>query len=310
MMRPPATHPADNPALLPDHPFTTTQALQLGLSRRRLDELVATSEIRRVLTGVYVRADIEDTVAVRCAAARLVLAPFVVICDRTAAWLWGVDTFEYRELEILPPLEVFALRGFTRPRREGCKGGTRDLAPEDVVDLEGVLVTPPLRTALDLACKLSRRSALAALDGFMRSHGLTTVELKRGLRRYFRRRGVVQARELVPLADGGAESPGESWTRIVILDHGLPKPELQWWVTVDGVPTFRLDMAYPKHKVAIEYDGREFHEGEDHRLHDAARRRWLTDHGWTVVVVTKEDFSVEAVSGWIGLVRRGLGQAA
>jgi hypothetical protein len=144
----------------------------------------------------------------------------------------------------------------------------------------------------------------------MREHGLTREQLGRELVRYFRRRGVVQARRLVPLADPRAESAGESWTRTEMVDHGLPVPDLQVWVDVAGVPTFRLDMAYPRHKVAVEYDGREFHEGADHEQRDRARRAWLRDHGWTVVVVTKDMFTAEAIDAWTQEIRDALQRSA
>jgi hypothetical protein len=280
-----------------------------GLSRHRLDQLLLNGEIRKVLRNVYVSADVPDCVELRVKAAALVLSPFVVVRDRTAAWLWGVDTFEFRELEIPPPLEASALRERARPRGAGVQGGIRDLVPHDVVTLCGMAVTTPLRTALDLACTLSRRDALAALDGFMRLHGITHAQLRRELVRYFRRRGVVQARELVQYADPRAESPGESWTRMSMIDRGLRPPELQHWVNVDGVPTYRLDMAYPKHRVAIEFDGREFHEGEERRAADRARRRWLEEHGWTVIVVTKDDFTEERIDEWVHAIRVALRQA-
>lgn len=287
-------------------PFTWPTARDHGLSRKQLTALVREGDVRRVLRNVYVGAHVPDTVESRVAAARLVISPWSVICDRTAAWLWGVDTFDYRELEILPPIESFVLRGHSRPRRIGVNGGVRDLRSRDVVDLGGLAVTSPLRTALDLACKLRRRDALAALDGFMRLHGITQDEMRRELVRYFRRRGVVQARALVQHADPRAESPGESWTRMEMLDRGLPTPGLQHWVEVDGVPTFRLDMAYEKHRVAIEYDGREFHEGTERREADRRRRDWLSRHGWTVVVVTKDDFTLDATDVWIQQIRGAL----
>lgn len=294
------------PGPIPATPFTAPMAHALGVSRKRLDRLVQEREVRRVLQGVYVRADVEDSVDVRAAAARLVLSPFHVVCDRTAAWLLRIDTFDFRELEILPPLETFALRTHSRTRRRGCASGTRDLLPRDVCDVNGVPTTTPLRTAIDLACKLSRRDALAALDAFMASYALTTQELRRELVRYFRRRGVVQARELVPLAHPDAESPGESWTRMEMIDHRLPPPSLQHWVTWRGVKLFRLDLSYPKHKIAVEYDGREFHDDEERREHDRQRRKWLRDHGWTVVVVTKDDFTPEAVDRWVNEIRDAL----
>ncbi|MXI40516.1 hypothetical protein GRW07_24960, partial [Escherichia coli] len=123
------------------------------------------------------------------------------------------------ELACIPPLEVFVLRGRKRVQRSEARGGARDLLPEDVVEVEGVLVTTPLRTALDLSCRLRRYEALAALDAFARQHGLTPRELALELaRRYRRRRGVVQARELVALVTSLAESAGESFTRLAIHD--------------------------------------------------------------------------------------------
>lgn len=294
---------------LPKTPFTTPTAHALGITRKHLDRLVRERVVRRVLQGVYVASEVEDTIDVRACAAGLVLRPFSVLCDRTAAWLLGIDTFDYRELEILPPLETVVLRHHSRTRRRGCAGGSRDLRPEDVTEVGGVLITTPIRTALDLACTLRRRDALAALDGFMRVYGLTSEELVQGLVRYSGRRGVVQARELVPLADPAAESPSESWTRMEIVDHGLPAPKLQWWVAHRGRQLFRLDLAYPKHKVAVEYDGREFHDSAARREHDRMRREWLTAHGWTVIVVTKDDFTPEAIDRWIQEVRDALGWA-
>ncbi len=259
------------------------------------------------MRDVYLRADIHDTPIVRAKAAALVVSENAVICDRTAGWLWDVDTFEYRELEVPAPVETYLLRGKGRVKRRECRGGERDLAPHDICVRHGLRVTTPLRTTLDLGCKLGKRDALAALDGFMRKHGITRAEMTRALPRYFRRRGVVQLRRLVPLADPRAESPGESWTRLEIIEAGLPWPQLQYWVCEHGRPVFRLDLAYPKSKVAVEYDGREFHDMDDEqREHDEARREWLRQRGWTVIVVTKDDFGPEALTSWLRELRTAL----
>lgn len=298
------------PASLPDGPFTWPQARKRGVTRHQLEAALSDRTIRRVLRNVYVRSDVPDTQLLRCQAARLVISPFAVVCDRTAAWLHDVDVLEYRELEILPPLETYVLRGHTAVRRPECAGGKRDLQPEDICELFGLHVTTPLRTAMDLGCKLSRRDALAALDAFMRAYGITHDDLRRNLGRYFRRRGVVQLRELIPLADPRAESAGESWTRLAIIDAGLPVPEPQFWIEIGGVPTYRLDLAYPKHRVVVEYDGRQFHEPDHRRQYDEARREWLRRHGWTVIVVDKDSFSDEALTAWLGELRVALRLAA
>lgn len=294
------------PPELPKTPFTWPDARRLGILRARFDELIANRVIRKVLQNVYVRSEVPDTTEVRARAAVLVLSPFAVACDRTAAWIMGVDTFDYRELDILPALETFVLRGQARTRRPECRGGERDLLDRDVCLISGVPVTTPLRTALDLGCKLPRRDALAAMDAFMRQYGLSREELQVEARRYFRRRGVVQLRQLIPLADPRSESSGESWTRLGIIDAGLPVPEPQCWVEDRGVPLFRLDLGYPRARVCVEYDGRQFHERLHDREHDEERRAWLKRHGWIVIVVTKDSFTDEAMGHWLEELRVAL----
>ena len=171
--------------------------------------------------------------------------------------------------------------------------------------INGVPITKPLRTAMDLGCNLSRRRAMAAIDAFRRKYGITKGDMESVLPRYFRRRGVRQLRELIPLSTDEAESTGESWTRLEIVDAGLPMPKPQHWIHIDGVPTFRLENAYPEQKVAVEYDGEEFH-GPEQREYDRLRRKWLRDHGWIIIVVDKNSFTFEAISAWIGELRDAL----
>lgn len=294
----------------PDIPFTWSHAQAFGITRRNLDDAVSSRTVRRVTRGVYLRYDIPDTTEVRVAALALVLNPFTVVCDRTAAWVYGIEVLDFRELDLLPRLETYALRGHSRTGRPECTRGQRDLLPEDIRWVGGVPVTTPLRTCMDLGCKLSRRRALAAMDAFRREFDITTEEMMRTLPRYFRRRGVIQLRELVPLADPRSESPRESWTRLAIIDAGLPAPTPQYWIFVDGRPTFRLDLAYPHAKVAVEYDGREFHESDDQREADEARRKWLRDRGWVVIVLGQDSFAPGAVDEWLADLKAALRLAA
>lgn len=288
------------PSEIPDFPFTTLQARRWGWRTDDLTAAVKDRRLVRVLTGVYVRSDVPLDAMLRAKAAALVVSSHTVICDRTAAWILGVDAFRFAELDVMPPLDTYVLRGCRATDRPECDGGSRDLQPQDWVFIGGVRVTTPVRTALDLGCKLPRRQAVAAMDALMRVHGFTTADLMRELPRYFRRRGVVQLRQLVPLVDGLAESSGESWTRLEIADHGLPLPVAQHWVNVDGVPTYRLDLAYPRARIAIEYDGEQFHTQPEDRERDRVRREWLRDHGWRVIVVDRFSFSDDAAAAWIG----------
>ena len=78
---------------------------------------------------------------------------------------------------------------------------------------------------------------------------------------------------------------------------------------VDGVPTYRLDLAYPKAKIAIEYDGEEFHSSAEARAADEMRRAFLRSAGWVVIVVGKHSFADEALEQWIGVLREALAVA-
>jgi hypothetical protein len=290
----------------PDRPFTPTQAADLGIKRHRVNLAVRDRVLRRILRGVFVRAELPDTIDLRATAAALVVGPSSVVTDRTAAWIHGVDVLTYAEHDVLPPIESCVLRRNARTRRAGVDGRTRDLAPEDVMVINGLRVTTPLRTALDLGCHLRRRDALAALDQFMRIHGITHAQLSTAAIRFFRRRGVIQLRQLIPLADPRAESQRESWTRLEIIDSGLPCPQPQYWIEVDGVPTYRLDLAYPRRRVAVEYDGIEFHRTPEQRRRDAERRTFLVEHGWTVIVIGNGDFTGAGLDRWISELRAAL----
>ena len=291
---------------IPDRPFTLQQASAFGLSDHRLRSALNDGEIRRIVRGVYAPTDLEDTAASRAEAVALVVRPHQIVCDRTAAWLHDVDVFGLTDKFVLPEVEVCALRGHAITELRGVDGRTRDLKPVDLMNLGRLRVTTPLRTALDLACGLGQHRALGALDQFMRHHAVTHWEMRQQLLRFRRRRGVVQARRLVALADPRAESPMESWVRLDIHLAGLPAPELQHPILHDGVLLYRLDHAYPAHRVAVEYDGEEWHHRtQAQREYDRERREWLRRHGWTVIVIDKDGVHGRSQS-WVNDLREAL----
>lgn len=295
-------------AALPAAPFTRARLAELGLRPTLLRSLIDRGEVIRLLRGVYVPAGLEVTHLLRVQAVSLVVDPGHVACDRTAAWIHGIDSFTSEESVVLPPIEICSLRGTHQTERADADGHTRDLEPADIMSIGGLRVTTPTRTALDLACLLRRREAYAVLNEFARHHAITKEQLGSELRRRYRgRRGVVQARALIPLVDPRLESQRESWTLLEILEAGLPAPEPQFWIEIDGVRTYRLDFAYPAFRIAIEYDGQDWHDRTDEqRDNDRARRRWLRDNGWTVIVLTQGCFTGIALDRWIDELRLAL----
>lgn len=293
----------------PDTPFTRPELTELGVGPSDLRRGLRLGEVRSVVRGVFARADLPDTITLRALAIAKVARPHHVVTDRTAAWLHGIDAHVYAEHEGVPAIETCALRGHEPTAIDGVDGRTRDLLPRDVMVLSGVRVTTPLRTALDLGCCLRRREAFGVLNEFARLHGLSSGDFVRELGRYRRRRGVVQLRDLAGLVDPRVESQRESWVLLAIADAGLPLPEPQIWIEVDGNPTYRLDFGYRRHRVCVEYDGLEAHDGPEQQAYDERRRAWLRDHGWVVIVVRAGDFSVPRIDRWLAELRAALAGA-
>lgn len=308
-MTPSTTGPAE--VTWPATPCTLAEVLSAGLTEQALRGRLRRGSLRTVLRGVYASPDDEDSLEFRARCASKVTSPHHVLTDRTAAWIHGVDVLVTAELAKLPPIETCALRGHQPTKVTGTDGRTRDLRPDDIMTIHGVRVTTPVRTALDLGCCLRRREAFAALNAFARAYGLTRADYLRRLPRFRGRRGVIQLRELVGLVDPRLESQRESWVYLEIVTAGLPRPEPQVWIDVGGVPTYRLDLAYPDLRVCVEYDGFAAHESDPGQAeYDAARRRWLREHGWRIIVVRNGDFTGDRLAAWVGRLREALREAA
>ena len=181
-------------------------------------------------------------------------------------------------------------------------------APGDVWELNGLLVSSPLRTACDLGRLLHRDQALAALDAMAALGRFSLAELVEATVRYKGYRGVVQLRTLVLVVDPRAQSPGESILRLRWLDTGLPRPECQCRVERPFGAPYAVDIGLPELRFGAEYDGEEFH-GADQEEHDSDRREWLHDvGGWLIEVARKRNIQGPAQDIHVTL-RRGYDQA-
>ncbi|SEF91075.1 Very-short-patch-repair endonuclease [Thermomonospora echinospora] len=230
-----------------------------------------------------------DVLTARVRSLASVLPAHAVFAERTAAWLWGVDASSMGVGRADRPIELAVPAGRASPDIPGCRTRGGHLPAEDVTYLDGVRVTTRERTALDCARWLPRLEAIAALDQFLRA-GTDAALLRRRMRLLTGETHARRLREVLTLADAGAMLPGETYTRIRVMDAGLPRPRTQIPVPSSGRPRFFLDMGYEDHLTAVEYDGEEFHTARAHCRRDAARRTWIREHhGWEIIVVTKED---------------------
>lgn len=188
-----------------------------------------------------------------------------------------------------------------------CREGY--LSSSDLMEVEGLVVTNPVRATCDMLRSLWRPHALAAADAMAHAELVTRKQLMAyiaGLKRY---PGIVQARALAALVEPLTESPGESWQRLRLIDAGFPAPEPQY-VVLDRFHRFvaRLDHAYLEARVGVEYDGREFHEDDVAERRDGKKREYLCDAmGWRLSVGKKERIFGEdpafeqEIGSWIGI---------
>lgn len=272
-----------------DRPFTAAEADAAGVPASLRRRLVAGGLLRPMLRGVFLASHVPDSLRLRVAAVELVLPPHVVVVDRTAAWVHGVDALPRSAIHEMPSLDLFSLAG-SRMRRDGVRSGVRELLPRDIEELEGVRITTPLRTACDLGRLLWRYDALGAIDGFLRL-GVDQGRLLAEVDRFKGHRGVVQLRHLAPLGDVGAESPPESALRLHWHESGIPvPPQTQIWEYADdGTPLYRIDMGCPEVRYGAEYFGEEFHDDET-RVKDDERLAWLgRRRAWMMDVFVRED---------------------
>ncbi len=108
--------------------------------------------------------------------------------------------------------------------------------------------------------------------------------------RYPGRRGIRGARKALTLVDGGAQSPKETWLRLLLIEAGLPAPQTQIKVVdEDGAVIAYLDMGWPELMVAVEYDGEQHRTDRRQYTWDVRRHELLEELGWIVVRVVAGD---------------------
>jgi hypothetical protein len=258
--------------------FATTAQLLTIMTRQQLDVQVKKGELLRVWYGVY--ADQEPNLLGRLAALDIFMGRHAVVCMGTAASLCGFDTENTTAIHVLDP----GVR--TRPA-VGLMVHQRSGAP--LQRIAGRLSTAPAWTAVEVARQLHRPRALATLDAALRSMQCTRSEIESAVAEQRGRRGVVAVRELLPFADGRAESAMESEARLVMIDRGLPLPELQYSIRGRDGELFRVDFAWPEARLAGEYESIDWHAGRDEMLRDKARWGMIQELGWTIIPIVVHD---------------------
>jgi hypothetical protein len=231
---------------------------------------------------VYVPTGTDVTAVVRAQAAWLWSGRNGVVAGQSAAALHGAKWVDHRKpAELLSP---------NRRPPKGIRTWSDRVEDDEIEVINGIRTTTPARTALDLACRYPLGRAVAAIDALARKTHLKMADVELLAARYKGRRGIRKARSVLDLVDPGAESPQETWLRLLVIRHGFPRPQTQIPVYDEfGALVAVFDLGWEDMKIAMDY------EGEHHRIdrrrfnHDIRKAEAVAELGWVDIRVTVED---------------------
>lgn len=260
-------------------PIRTTDAVRAGTSRYSLRAAAVQHPYREVSAVGLDLTAIEDL----CRAYLPVMEPGQAFSHTTALSLVGIP------LPAAPPaVHVSVAFPRTPPRRPGVHGhALRDLP---VHDLRGMPTSPPLAAWAQAAALLGREDLTAAADGLLladrgRTPLATPRELDAVAASWHGRPGAARLRWAADHARPGARSRPETLLRLLLVRARLPEPVIEPPILVAGGRVLHPDLAFPAHRVALEYEG-DVHRERSAWERDIERRELLADQGWRTVRVT------------------------
>lgn len=283
--------------------FTRAQALELGLPYHVIRSRLRTHSWEELHKGVYRSVGVPGAGEQFTFAAVLAAGPRAVASHRSAAVFWGLRGVPAVAPEVTVPYECNPAPSGVRVYR------SRSLGPSHVTRVGPVPITTPVRTLLDLGDVLGAESLEDALDDALQRDLVSISRLSaclEGARCGLR--GVRKLRSLLEIRTDGhlGESTFENRVRRFLVASGLPTPLAQFVVRDDdGRFIARVDLAYPKTRLAIEADGYAFHSGRRAFERDRERQNALVNAGWRVLRVTPNQLDNDA-SAFAGVVARAL----
>lgn len=267
--------------------FSRAQAKAAGADRGQIQHRLATRRWVIVHLGVYRLNGLPRSWHQALVAACLAIGARAVVSHRAAGALWRLPGFEPDVIEVT----VNRARSVRRPGILVHRSTVLD--PVDLGRIDGVPVTSPARTLVDLAGIVTPEVLEEALDDALRRR-LTTIGRLRWRISELGRRGRpgigVLGRMLDERSRGSVpKSVLETRTARFIRKAGLPEPVRQYPIRRGATVVAVVDFAYPEIKLAIEADGYRWHSGRARWEHDRARANALTHLGWRVIYVTSRD---------------------
>ncbi|MET4428090.1 hypothetical protein [Mycolicibacterium sp. 624] len=259
-------------------PFVGAEALSSAVIPERAMRKAYVS----LYPGVYVPRGVEVTARQRAEAAWLWSRRRGVVAGQSAAAMLGVKWVDKRN-----PAELIH-DNRRSPARLVIR--TEALAPGETLNVGAMAVTAPARTAFDIGRHTAGRvQAVQRLDALANATGVKVIDVEAVIAAHPGARGLPRLRRLLPLIDGGAESPQETVARLALVDAGLPAPRTQLEIFDEyGGFVARVDMAYDEVKVAIEYDGPQHWSDPAVRQRDIDKQYELIRLGWFVIRASRD----------------------
>lgn len=242
--------------------LTRRDLLGLGFSTAAIEWRLATGRLHRVARGVYAVGWPTLTRERRWMAAVLACGEGAALSHCSAAALWGIGKERAGRIDVSVWLRC-------EHRRPGIHARSRPTLPEeDLVVHDGIPVTCPARTLLDLATELGAKTLERAINEADKRDLIDPEALRTALDGYAGQPGVRLLRTLLDrhtflLSD----SELESLFLPIAAAAGLPPP-----LTKQTVNGFQVDFHWPDLGLVVETDGLRYH-----RTPSAQARDWLRD---------------------------------
>jgi hypothetical protein len=159
------------------------------------------------------------------------------------------------------------------------------LTDDEICVVDGVGATTPARTAFDLGRRRGLTTAVIRVDALLQACDLKLAEVQALIDDHRGARGLVQLRQVLDLADYGAESPQETRLRLLLTSAGIRPTQTQIDVFDHGQHVGRIDMGWPEWKVGVQYDGIQHWTDPKQRTRDIDQNVEYQDLGWRIVRV-------------------------
>ena len=271
---------------------TRWQLRRCGMSDDSVDRWLASGALRRLHRGVYWMGPVALPLG-REMAAVLACGPDAAASAWTAGAIWQLERRDDRGIHVTVPPR-------TRRAHAGIRVHRVELLRREVTRHEGIAVTTPARTLLDLASELNARSLERAVgEAFAR--GLTTAaRLRRLLQDRPTARGARALSALLGegLAPAFTRSEAEESLLGLLCRGGVPAPLVN--CRVEGL---EVDFHWPAARLVVEVDGYASHGNPCAFENDRRRDALLVSAGWRVMRITWRQITGEPESVLVRIAR-------